>query len=52
MTVHAFDTTLKVSVPDAEAAIRDALGRQGFGVVSEIDVPEKLGAALEEVARI
>jgi uncharacterized protein (DUF302 family) len=46
MTMHSFDKTLKMDVPAAEAAIREALGRQGFGVVSEIDVAANLNAAL------
>jgi uncharacterized protein (DUF302 family) len=46
MTMHAFEATVTMSVEDAEAAMRDALSHQGFGVVSEIDVAANLNAAL------
>jgi uncharacterized protein (DUF302 family) len=46
MTMHAFDATLKMTITDAEAMVREALGRQGFGVVSEIDVAANLNGAL------
>ncbi len=45
-TMHSFSTILPVSLPDAEALVRDALGRRGFGVVSEIDVAANLNNAL------
>jgi len=44
--MHSFSTTLPVSVADAESAVRDALGRRGFGIVSEIDVATNLNNAL------
>jgi uncharacterized protein (DUF302 family) len=46
MTVNAFEATVTMSLADTDAAMRDALGRQGFGVVSEIDVAANLNAAL------
>ena len=44
--MHAFETTVPTDLPTTEAAVRDALGAQGFGVVSEIDVSANLEAAL------
>jgi uncharacterized protein (DUF302 family) len=46
MIMNAFEATVSMCLADADAAVRDALGRQGFGVVSEIDVAANLNAAL------
>jgi uncharacterized protein (DUF302 family) len=46
MTMQAIETTLDTDLATAEAAVRDALAAQGFGVVSEIDVTANLRAAL------
>ena len=44
--MHAYETTVPADIPTTEAAVRDALGGQGFGVVSEIDVAANLKNAL------
>ena len=44
--MNAFETTVQADAATAEAAVRDALGAQGFGVVSEIDVAANLKNAL------
>ena len=44
--MRAIEVTLPTDLPTTEAAVRDALGRQAFGVVSEIDVSGNLNAAL------
>jgi uncharacterized protein (DUF302 family) len=44
--MKAIETTTTLSPADAEAAVRDALGEQGFGVITEIDVAANLKAAL------
>jgi uncharacterized protein (DUF302 family) len=45
--MKAIETTVALSMEDAERAVRAALGTQGFGVLTEIDVAatlqEKLG---------
>ena len=45
--MKAIETTVSVSITDAEAIVRSALKDQGFGVLTEIDVAatfkEKLG---------
>ena len=46
MTMRAFEITIATSMSDAEQAVRDALGRKSFGVVSEIDVATNLNNAL------
>ena len=46
MTVHAIETTVNLTLADAERAVREALGRQGFGVLTEIDVAATLHAKL------
>ena len=43
---HGIQTTLAVSIDEAEARARVALAEQGFGVVSEIDVAANLRAAI------
>lgn len=44
--MNAFETTVTADLPTTEAAVRDALGTVGFGVVSEIDVAANLKNAL------
>ena len=44
--MHAFETMVPTDLATTEAAIREALGSQGFGVVSEIDVAANLKNAL------
>ncbi|GAC1530429.1 MAG: DUF302 domain-containing protein [Acidimicrobiales bacterium] len=44
--MNAIETTVSLSFADAEAAIRDALGTQGFGVLTEIDVAANLNGKL------
>ena len=44
--MDAIETTVGLSMDDAEAAVRDALGAQGFGVLTEIDVAATLRAKL------
>lgn len=42
----ALETTTKLSMADAESAVRRALADQGFGVLTEIDVAATLKAKL------
>ena len=44
--MDAFETTVPTDLSTTEAAVRDALGAVGFGVVSEIDVSANLKNAL------
>ena len=44
--MNAFETTVRADAATTETAVRDALGAQGFGVVSEIDVAANLKNAL------
>ena len=44
--MHSIHATVDLPLPETEAAVRVALGEQGFGVVSEIDVAANLRAAL------
>ncbi len=44
--MNAFETTVSADLATTEAVVRDALGAQGFGVVSEIDVSANLKNAL------
>lgn len=44
--MHSIHTTVDLPMPETEAAVRAALGEQGFGVVAEIDVAANLRAAL------
>lgn len=45
--MHAIETVVDLSLEDAEAAIRDALAAQGFGVLTEIDIATTLKAKLD-----
>jgi uncharacterized protein (DUF302 family) len=45
--MHAIETIVDLSLEVAEAAIRDALAAQGFGVLTEIDVAATLKAKLD-----
>ena len=44
--MHAIEIIVNLSLEDAEAAIRDALAAQGFGVLTEIDIAATLKAKL------
>lgn len=44
--MRAFETTVAMNFVEAEQAVRDALGAQGFGVLTEIDVAATLKAKL------
>lgn len=44
--MNAYETIVATDLSATEAAVREALGTQGFGVVSEIDVAANLKAAL------
>lgn len=44
--MNAIETTVSLSPAEAEAAAREALGAQGFGILSEIDVAATLNAKL------
>jgi uncharacterized protein (DUF302 family) len=44
--MNALETTIDRSMPEAEAAIRDALAGQGFGILTEIDVAATFKAKL------
>jgi uncharacterized protein (DUF302 family) len=46
VTVHAIETTTNLPMEAAEAAVREALAGQGFGVLTEIDVAATLKAKL------
>ena len=40
--MHAIETTVQLSLDEAEAAVRETLGAQGFGILTEIDVAATL----------
>lgn len=44
--MRAIETTTALSMADAEAAVREALASQGFGVLTEIDLAATLKAKL------
>ncbi len=44
--MRAIETTTKLPMVEAEAAVREALAIQGFGVLTEIDVAATLKAKL------
>jgi uncharacterized protein (DUF302 family) len=44
--MHAIETTTRLPMAEAEAAVREALASQGFGVLTEIDVAATLKAKL------
>ncbi len=44
--MKAFETTVPTDMAATEAGLREALGAQGFGVVSEIDVAANLKNAI------
>ena len=44
--MRPIETTTKLSMADAEAAVRETLATQGFGVLTEIDVAATLKAKL------
>ena len=45
--MYGFDVTIKATMEDAEAKVRDALMEQGFGVLTEIDVQKVMKAKLD-----
>ena len=45
--MRAIETTVPLSLDQAEYAVRSALGDQGFGVLTEIDVAATLKAKLD-----
>lgn len=45
---YTLTVTLDTTPDDAEARIREALGEEGFGILSEIDIQEKLNEKLGE----
>jgi uncharacterized protein (DUF302 family) len=44
--MDAIETTVNMSMAEAETAVRQALSEQGFGVLTEIDVAATLAAKL------
>ncbi len=44
--MHALETTIAESMPEAEARVREALAEEGFGVLTEIDVAATLRAKI------
>ena len=46
MTVHAIEMTTSLTMEAAEAAVREALAGQGFGILTEIDLAATLQSKL------
>jgi uncharacterized protein (DUF302 family) len=44
--MRAIETTTSLPMDEAEAAVREALGAQGFGILTEIDVAATLRAKI------
>lgn len=45
--MYGFNVTLKTTMADAEAKVREALMAEGFGVLTEIDVQKVMKAKLD-----
>ncbi len=45
--MYGFNVTIKSSMEDAEAKVREALTAEGFGVLTEIDVQKVMKAKLD-----
>ena len=45
--MYGFNVTMKTSMEDAEAKVREALMAEGFGVLTEIDVQKVMKAKLD-----
>ena len=45
--MYGFNVTMKTSMEDAEARVREALMAEGFGVLTEIDVQKVMKAKLD-----
>lgn len=45
--MYGFNVTIKASMEDAEAKVREALMAEGFGVLTEIDVQKVMKAKLD-----
>lgn len=45
--MYGFNVTMKATMEDAEAKVRDALMAEGFGVLTEIDVQKVMKAKLD-----
>jgi uncharacterized protein (DUF302 family) len=45
--MNSIETTVPLAMPEAEAAVRDALADNGFGVLTEIDVAATLKAKID-----
>ncbi len=44
--MNAIETTVNLSMAEAEVAVRDALAAQGFGILTEIDIAATFKAKL------